>query len=542
MHPKAVTSQLRSLLFRYLDGIVTAPSAYALHQRGVTRYLIDHSVVTIGQLATVFSANEGYLNVALRVLCAQGWLEVRTDLDTHEVTYSVNAESPTAFAMFDAYRDVVLMTQYGGQFHPRKFESKPFERWYGCTQAYRKHCGLTLAPDHTVARRIQDQILTHIEGLLVAPSFVHLGMTGMFHKYFMEASFRPDEFHKDPASFTKMLDVFSEWGFFKRLSETFQFTEKGIFFAKRASAFGVTVSYLPTLRALDELIFGNPLCLQSEPAQPEKHVDREMNVWGSGGAHATYFSKVDDIVIELFNRPIHEQPKGVLDMGCGNGAFLVHLYDVIANRTSRGRMLDEHPLFLIGADYNQAALKVSRNNLIQSDIWAKVIWGDIGRPDLLANDLREHYDLDLKQILNVRTFLDHNRIWEEPTTEAPRGPAHSTGAYAYHGRRLPNDLVERSLLLHFKKWAPYVQTFGLLVIELHTIAPELTAKNLGRTAATAYDATHGYSDQYILEVDEFLRLAREAGLVAQPQFQFKFPDNHLATVSINLFKGDETGT
>ena len=95
-------------------------------------------------------------------------------------------------------------------------------------------------------------------------------------------------------------------------------------------------------------------------------------------------------------------------------------------------------------------------------------------------------------------------------------------------------------MLHFKKWAPYVRTFGLLVIELHTIPPELTARNLGRTAATAYDATHGYSDQYILEVSEFLRLAREAGLEAQPQFQFKFPNSDVATVSINILKGAES--
>ena len=63
----------------------------------------------------------------------------------------------------------------------------------------------------------------------------------------------------------------------------------------------------------------------------------------------------------------------------------------------------------------EAALKVTRGNIIQADIWAKVIFGDIGRPDLLAEDLRENYGIELKDLLNVRTFLDHNRIWSEPT-------------------------------------------------------------------------------------------------------------------------------
>ena len=52
---------------------------------------------------------------------------------------------------------------------------------------------------------------------------------------------------------------------------------------------------------------------------------------------------------------------------------------------------------------------MTRANLIKADIWAKVIWGDIGRPDLLAKDLIEDYGIALEDLLNVRTFLDHNR-------------------------------------------------------------------------------------------------------------------------------------
>ena len=33
---------------------------------------------------------------------------------------------------------------------------------------------------------VQQQILKHIEGALIGPIIVRLGMTGMFHKYFME--------------------------------------------------------------------------------------------------------------------------------------------------------------------------------------------------------------------------------------------------------------------------------------------------------------------------------------------------------------------
>ena len=191
---------------------------------------------------------------------------------------------------------------------------------------------------------------------------------------------------------------------------------------------------------------------------------------------------------------------------------------------------------MVGADFNQAALKVTRANLIKADIWAKVIWGDIGRPDILAKDLKEDYNIDLKDLLNVRTFLDHNRIWEAPQYETQR-ISNSSGAYASLGKRLNNNLVEDSLLEHLSKWKPYVERFGLLMIELHTVNPKLVAKNIGKTAATAYDATHGYSDQYILEVDVFKSIAEEAGLHPDPNYFSRFPDNDLATVSVNLLKG-----
>jgi SAM-dependent methyltransferase len=263
----------------------------------------------------------------------------------------------------------------------------------------------------------------------------------------------------------------------------------------------------------------------SIPNSVEIHVDREMNVWGSGGARAAYFKKIDEIIIAIFNKPIEEQPKGILDMGCGNGAFLIHLFEVIEQRTKRGALLEEYPLFLVGADYNKAALKVTRSNLVKADIWAKVIWGDIGNPKQLHEDIYTNYNIKLSDLLNVRTFLDHNRPWSE-----------LNGAFAYAGKRLNNSIVEQNLKDHFKKWVPYIKKFGLLLIELHTINPSITAANLGLTSATAYDATHGFSDQYILELDVFQKVINEVGMNIDHKHFSKFPNNELATVSINYLK------
>ncbi|MGB1268474.1 MAG: class I SAM-dependent methyltransferase [Flavobacteriaceae bacterium] len=529
MLTKQEKSTYRSALFCHLDGIATATTLFSLHKKGVLAYLLEHQTIELRELSEKFNANTGYLNVGLRVLCSQGWLT--QSYKNGHIYFSTNTNSTQVFSLAYLFEDAINTLQYSIKYPEDRIGADAFIVLDSIFKKLENSYGITNP------NTIEQQILTHIEGLVIAPIIVMLGVNGMFHKYFMEASFSAQEYHKDPESFKKILDFFVHLKWFTKKKDTYQFTNKGLFFAKRASAYGVTVSYLPTFYQLDNLLFGNPLVLQSTSNEPEKHVHREMNVWGSGGAHSTYFKVVDEIIINIFNKPIEEQPKGILDMGCGNGAFIQHIFDVIEHQTLRGKFLDDHPLLLVGADFNQAALKVTRANLIKADIWAKVIWGDIGKPELLASDLNENYNIELKDLLNVRTFLDHNRIWDTPKQPTGRQSS-STGAYTYKGNHISNSLVEDSLLEHLLKWKPYTEKFGLLVIELHTVKPELVSKNIGKTAATAYDATHGYSDQFILELDVFHKIAKEAGLYPDDKYTAKFPNNELATVSVNLLKGN----
>ncbi len=527
--------KLRADLFCHLDGIVTAPTAFALHKKGVLDFLLKSKSTSLSTLVETFGANEGYLNVALHTLASQGWLSHEIK-DENDIQISLNEKSKIAFQFIPLYEEVVQLMQSSEKYHHRKFEIEPFLLLENIFKKFQNNYGVTPSDDPTI-KGVQHQILKHIEGIIVGPTVVALGMNGMFHKYFMEASFRPDEFHADGESFARLLDVFVYLKWFEKKNGTYRFTEKGMFYARRASAYGVTVSYIPTFRKVEELIFRDPTIFWNLPkGAKEIHVDRAMNVWGSGGAHSAYFKVVDEIIISLFNQPIELQPKGIVDMGCGNGAFLIHLYETIEKRTLRGTMLEEHPLFLVGADYNKAALNATRANIIQANIWAKLIWGDIGRPDLLAKDLDENYGIQLPDLLNVRTFLDHNRIWADPKEKTPNRKSSSNGAFAFRGRRISTTEVEDNLREHLQKWSPYVQKFGLLVIELHTISPKLTAKNLGRTAATAYNATHGFSDQYIVEIEVFNKVAAEAGLFPIEKHFTKFPNSELATVSINLLK------
>ncbi len=536
MLTKEEKNKYRGELFRHLDGIAVAPVAYSLKEKGVLDLLLQKDSCQIEELATQFNANEGYLNVGLRMLASQGWLQYKVYNKNNTVIISKNDKSEIAFNLVNIYKDVVHFMKTSEEFHPRNVDIEEFTILNRIFNKYKNNDYNTLS-NNEEERLIQKQIVRHIEGVIIGPITVLLGMDGMFHKYFMEASFSPEEFHEDPVSFSKILDFLCYLEWFTKNNDHYKFTQKGLFFAKRSSAYGVTVSYIPTFRRVDELMFGNANILRSSmPNMQEIHVDREMNVWGSGGAHSAYFKKIDEIIIDLFNKPIEEQPKGILDMGCGNGAFLIHLFEVIEQRTKRGPLLEEYPLFLVGVDFNKTALKVTRSNLVKADIWAKVIWGDIGDPKRLHDDIKENYNIELSDLLNVRTFLDHNRLWSQPKKIDNLRVSNSTGAFAYCGKRLSNSIVEQNLKEHFENWGPYIKKFGLLLIELHTVNPTIAAKNIGKTAVTAYDATHGFSDQFILELEVFQKVLNEIGFYTVDHHFSKFPNNELATVSINYLK------
>ena len=539
---KEQRSALRATIFQHLDGFAVASSAFALKKGHIFELLKHKKTVSLEEVCWATEGNMGYLNVALRLLCSQAWLSQESIDGGKKISFTLTPKGLLAIDLVDIYMDVVHFMPIAIEMNEALksgFSPENFEVFRSLMQNHRNDWGLEKSTD-AKKQALQEEMLRHIEGILTGTIVVALGMNGFF-KQFNEhkTSFEISNLEGNQVQLLEIFDFLSALGWFIHDGNKFTFTPKGIFWAKRVSAYGVTVSYLPTFSMVSELLYGNPRKFWDRPdGSPEIHVNRRMNVWGSGGAHNTYFRKIDEVIIDLFNRPIEEQPKGFADMGSGNGAFLAHLFEVIYTKTKRGKMLQEHPLFIVGSDFNDAALTATRETLTDADVWAKVIWGDIGDPYALAKELKIKHDIDLGDLLNVRSFLDHNRIYVEPENIDQTRISNSTGAFAFRGRRIPNNEIEQNLVDHFKAWAPYVKRFGLLVIELHTISPSLAGENIGKTAVTAYDGTHGYSDQYIVELDIFLKAAREAGLYPDKNHQTQYPPSDLATVSVNLLRAE----
>jgi hypothetical protein len=532
-------AEVRAALFGHLSGIVLVPVVKALFDRKVFEIFGDSPAwLELDQVVERTHANRGYLRVALRLLASCGWLTQRIAEDGRSPSYALTPEGSLAMRIAPPLYEEVL------SFFPKVVFLEDFlfgrsdqpllPSLEALVQRAKNRWGLGSDGDPGTAK-ICGQLRRHLDGILVGPAMVALARGGIFEQ--LEAG--PVEIQKirgNQGSLSCVFDLLAAQGWVVREQNTVRLTSSGKYAATLATSYGVTVSYVPLFNSVSTLLFGNPRIPRVDESGVELLVNRGMNVWGSGGAHKTYFKKVDEIVVEIFNRPIERQPKGICDMGCGDGTFLEHLYSVVKTRTARGQVLDNHPLVLVGADFNKVARRVAKQTLRKAECPTfHIIPGDINRPPQLAADL-DDLGLDIHDLLHVRSFLDHNRPYSPPLDYVKGSrKGKSTGAFTRLGQEIAPDELEENLVRHLRRWAPYVGRFGLLLLELHTLPPELAAANLERTPAVAYDGTHGFSDQYLVELPVFLDCAREAGLRAEPLHACKFPPSELATVSLNYF-------
>jgi hypothetical protein len=531
---------VRATIFGHLAGMVVAPVFKALWDRRLFDLFEDSpDGVDFEAIIERTHGNRGYLRIALRLLASCGWLEQRQAGDGGESTrYALTGDGGIALRLAPLlYTEVLPFLTKAIFLEDFLFEHSDRPLLLALQELVARSSegwGLPSVEEPDGAK-VAGQLRRHLDGILVGPAMVALARAGIFDQ--MAAG--PVEIgaiRANRASLNYILDLLAGQGWLTREKNRVSLTPCGEYAAGIATSYGVTVSYLPLFDNVSILLFGNPRIPRVDETGVELLVNRAMNVWGSGGAHRTYFRKVDEIIVEIFNRPLDRQPRGICDMGCGDGSFLKHLYEVVRTRTARGAKLADHPLVIVGADFNKVARRLTKQTLRNAEIpIAQVIPGDINRPAQLASDL-EKLGLDIHDLLHVRSFLDHNRPYMAPANYA-RGTREgkSTGAFAYLGDEIPADELEENLVRHLRRWAPYVGRFGLLVLELHTLPPGLAAANLDRSPAVAYDGTHGFSDQYLVELPVFLDCAREAGLEADPRYQSKFPPSDLATVSINFF-------
>ena len=168
---------------------------------------------------------------------------------------------------------------------------------------------------------------------------------------------------------------------------------------------------------------------------------------------------------------------------------------------------------------------------------ALVLCGDVTDPERFAADLARE-GLDIRDALHIRAFIDHNRRFQAP--EPCRAYEHhdrSTGAYVDElGEPIPNLLVERNLIEFLGRWARWADRHGILILEAHSVEPTLAARHVGDIHNVAFDFYHGWSHQYPVEFEVFMRCAEAAGLAPILYRQARYPSKKpFVSISVNHF-------
>ena len=498
------------ILNRYSHGLASIPFLHALRERGGLA-LLESGPLSAERLAQGLSANRGYLDVALRMLVGLEWIRPAADGRYEATSELANARSIPGGIM-DLYRFPFDDYVRGGA-------AESLEPWLELSER-RWNSDHPFLPDF-------------LDGLLVIPLLLALQTQKRLEV--IERKRKGDgetvatlRLRVEPHVRRTVERLFVAMGWAKRAGRTLHLSRAGRFVVDRIFITAVLASYRPMFVRAEELLFGDARRVFERDAKGhETHVDRTVNVIGSGFQHEKFFTALADLVIRCFEGEDYEsQPKYIVDMGCGDGTLLKRLYEAVRDRTPRGKVLDTHPVIPVGVDFNEKALAEASRTL--AGIQHIAVRGDIGDPAALLETLRANVAGDLHRVLHVRSFLDHDRPYRRPEDRDAAARRTATGGNVYidgEGNAIPPGEMMQSTVEHLRRWSQAVNEHGLVVLEVHCLPPEVTARYRDESENFHFDAYHALSHQFLLDAPAFLACAAEAGLFCREGRVVGFPKN-----------------
>lgn len=518
---------MRRRMFLAQDGVTLCMTLRALDEVGVLEPSLEEERSLAELVPDLNEAGFGALRVAVHGLVATGWASELPTLDPATTVLRWSEQGHRAMAKRRRYvelGDFLTGFEDGGREDwTRAWQPATIERFAELVAA-------AAAERSATGEEEPGLIQSHLEGALIVPTMLWLHESELLGERAPELP--EGQFGDAFAEFLlglSWLDPAGAW------------SETGLQARAFALHFGGVATYLPLLTSLAGLYRGE-LTVVPDPTsgKPEWHVNRALNVRISAAAHKRYFADSEPLFREIFNRePVAEQPRFVADMGCGQGAWLVHLHRLIAAETLRGKHLDEHPLTMIGVDPDPTALEEARANLDRHGVPALLLRGDVTDPDAFAADLAAQ-GIAIEDGLHIRSFIDHERSYrgDGEDTEAP---GLATGIYLdAAGAPIANDAVERDLIAHLRRWARHTGRHGMVVLEAHCNDPEIVARHLGSMHGLAFDAHQAYSKQYPVEHPDFLECCRLAGLQPVGHAELRYPGMRpYVAISLNRLVGSD---
>ena len=138
---------------------------------------------------------------------------------------------------------------------------------------------------------------------------------------------------------------------------------------------GVAVSYRPLLSKLRQLLLSNPgEVFTRDVNESEEHVDRTLNVIGSGFQYTRYFSAMEQQVLSIIRgSAAGKQPRYIVDTGCGDGTLLCMLYEAVRKAEGAGSVMQ---LTMVGVDYNAESLVATRSTCNRKNVPLITVQGE----------------------------------------------------------------------------------------------------------------------------------------------------------------------
>jgi malonyl CoA-acyl carrier protein transacylase len=504
------------IINRYAHGFVAVPVILACKEKGLFELLQHHGSLSLEQLIERLGANGGHLQVALRMMRSLNWLS-RNEVGQYSLTDEAQLHKKIPEEILDLYH-LPIESYLKGEQPPgllKDWIERSRQRW-----------------------NVEDPMIADfLDGILVIPILLAI------HKHnLLGEDERKPLFSQLSASMREELyELFASIGWAHQKEGNYYLTDVGRFIADRALITGTTASYTPMLSRMPELLFGDCQAVFSRDASGhETHVDRTQNVVASGFQHEKYFADVEDIILAIFNRlPYSEQPKYIVDMGCGDGTLLKRIYETIRSKSARGKVLQQYPLLVIGVDYNEASITATDSTL--ADIPHLVIKGDIGDPEQMVASLRGHGINDPENILHIRSFLDHDRPFIYPQNldkaQARSHISYQSVSVNTQGNLILPHIMVQSLVEHLERWSRIVTKHSLIILEVHSLEPQVINKFLDKTENLHFDACQAFSRQYLVEADVFLMAAAEVGLFSKVEYSKRYPKTFPFTrIALNCFE------
>jgi hypothetical protein len=518
--PVTGAARVWDALCRHIDGMAIGTTMAALHERGALALLAAQDRTEFAALRARLAASPGFLHVALRLLADQGWVARQGEPGTDQLTIVPTARGRVVMTeLAAAYPAAVRSLAQAGRIGEALEDGSlaPF------AALARREWGLPVAG---IAPGVRRQVLGHLDGHLVAPVMYAVSSgkadittsRGAAEILALPGWARPAAKAPGQAPGQAPADAPG-------------LTPDGELALSLARQYRYPVTYLPLLRQVPELLFGEP----RKPADgdnggsdnggsdnadggtgEETHLDRELDLRFSGDVFAAACREPFlRLALPLFDRtPLDRQPALVVDTGCGDGTLLEVLYRAVREQTERGRHLAERPLLMAGVDPSPVARRMAAARLSQAGVPHVILDGDIADPVGLERALAAR-GLNARDALHVCKSAIHDRAYEGPGPGAATPPP-GAGAYALpDGSAIPASSVALDLARLFRRWQPLASRHGWLVIEAHAVPAAVLAGLIGRTHATVLDATHGYACQYPVEPAVFAWAARKGGFVSR---------------------------